>query len=249
MCPRQPLMLAPLWFRHRQPCAQCRPEWAGAHSSRRIDLFESVMTDHPSSPPCLCPMRIRHPLCPCIADLRLCCQCGVPIALNPANMCVNCIRNQVDITEGIPKQITANFCKNCDRWLQPPNSWVPAQLESKELMALLLRKIKVGCQREWACILWCIQLTRPYTYTLAFSPRNMTGPQPSASRRRLFHLDGAAFASTQDEAHHSEGGFCLHHSPAGVPNRGCDGKHDVHRLQPPHGTEHVEHGCASASEG
>ena len=58
-------------------------------------------------------------------------------------MCVNCIRNEVDITEGIPKQITVNFCKNCDRWLQPPNSWIVAQLESKELMALMLRKLKV----------------------------------------------------------------------------------------------------------
>jgi nonsense-mediated mRNA decay protein 3 len=74
----------------------------------------------------------------------LCCQCGVSMPANQANMCLNCIRNQVDITEGIPKQLTAQWCKNCERWLQPPNSWIVAALESKELMALLLRKIKVS---------------------------------------------------------------------------------------------------------
>lgn len=36
---------------------------------------------------------------------RLCCLCGTSIAPNPSNMCVNCIRSQVDITEGIQKQV------------------------------------------------------------------------------------------------------------------------------------------------
>ena len=46
---------------------------------------------------------------------RLCCQCGVNIEPNPANMCVACVRTQVDITEGIPKQATLHFCKGCER--------------------------------------------------------------------------------------------------------------------------------------
>ena len=73
----------------------------------------------------------------------LCCQCGISIMPSPASMCVNCIRNEVDITEGIPKQITVNWCKNCERWLQPPTQWVPCQIESKELLALLIKKLKV----------------------------------------------------------------------------------------------------------
>ncbi|KAJ3079272.1 hypothetical protein HK102_003911 [Quaeritorhiza haematococci] len=72
----------------------------------------------------------------------LCATCGTPIPPNPANMCVNCIRNEVDITEGIPKQATLHFCKGCERYLQPPNIWVSAQLESRELLALCLRKLK-----------------------------------------------------------------------------------------------------------
>ena len=36
----------------------------------------------------------------------LCCECGTAIDPNPANLCVGCLRTQVDITEGIPKQVT-----------------------------------------------------------------------------------------------------------------------------------------------
>ncbi|CAO3616970.1 unnamed protein product [Cunninghamella blakesleeana] len=57
-------------------------------------------------------------------------------------MCVNCIRNEVDITEGIPKQATIHFCKNCERYLQPPGIWVVAALESRELLTLCLKKLK-----------------------------------------------------------------------------------------------------------
>lgn len=47
----------------------------------------------------------------------LCCTCGVPIPPNPANMCVACLRTQVDISEGIPKQVTVHFCKQCERFV------------------------------------------------------------------------------------------------------------------------------------
>ncbi|KAK4520669.1 Uridine/cytidine kinase [Mucor velutinosus] len=68
--------------------------------------------------------------------------CGAPTPPNAANMCVNCIRNEVDITEGIPKQATLHFCRNCERYLQPPGLWVNAQLESRELLTLCLKKLK-----------------------------------------------------------------------------------------------------------
>lgn len=35
-----------------------------------------------------------------------------------------------------------NFCRNCDRYLSPPNSWLLAELESRELLAICLRKLK-----------------------------------------------------------------------------------------------------------
>lgn len=97
--------------------------------------------------------------------------CGTPIQPNGANLCVNCLRNScvvrtctahvailltsslplcpppprtysVDITEGIPKQTTVNFCRGCERYLSPPAQWTRCELESRELLAICLRKLK-----------------------------------------------------------------------------------------------------------
>jgi len=72
----------------------------------------------------------------------LCCLCGVVMDANPSSMCVNCLRSQVDITEGIPKQSAVYFCRQCERYHVPPRNWVYAQLESKELLALLIKKLR-----------------------------------------------------------------------------------------------------------
>lgn len=72
----------------------------------------------------------------------LCADCGTPIEPNSANLCIACLRNSVDITEGIPKQATVNFCRNCERFLSPPNTWTIAQPESRELLAICLKKLK-----------------------------------------------------------------------------------------------------------
>ena len=50
----------------------------------------------------------------------------------------------VDITEGIPKQSSINFCRNCSRYLSPPQSWVGCELESRELLSICLRKLRVS---------------------------------------------------------------------------------------------------------
>ena len=39
-------------------------------------------------------------------------------------------------------QVTIQFCRFCERYLQPPQQWVQAALESRELMALCLKKLK-----------------------------------------------------------------------------------------------------------
>ncbi|XP_044728459.1 60S ribosomal export protein NMD3 [Chrysoperla carnea] len=72
----------------------------------------------------------------------LCCECGVAIEPNPANMCVGCIRARIDISEGIPKQGVLYFCRGCERYLQPPADWIQCTLESRELLALCLKKLK-----------------------------------------------------------------------------------------------------------
>ncbi|KAJ4473164.1 NMD3 family-domain-containing protein [Lentinula aciculospora] len=72
----------------------------------------------------------------------LCADCGTPIVPNSANLCVACLRNSVDVTEGIPKQASVSFCRNCERFLAPPQAWVLARPESSELLALCLKKLK-----------------------------------------------------------------------------------------------------------
>eukprot|EP01024_Parvocaulis_polyphysoides_P010056 TRINITY_DN1331_c3_g1_i1.p2 TRINITY_DN1331_c3_g1~~TRINITY_DN1331_c3_g1_i1.p2 ORF type:complete len:239 (+),score=25.04 TRINITY_DN1331_c3_g1_i1:104-820(+) len=76
----------------------------------------------------------------------LCCMCGVPIQPNPSNTCVNCIRQQVDISEGIPKQVHITYCSTCSRYLSPPKHWVKASLESKELLTFCIKRIR-GLQK------------------------------------------------------------------------------------------------------
>ncbi|KAF7596736.1 ribosome-binding protein [Aspergillus hancockii] len=79
-----------------------------------------------------------------IAPTILCCNCGAPIdGTTSANaLCPDCVRLTVDISEGIQREAVIHTCKDCERWLQPPTSWVSAALESKELLALCLRKLR-----------------------------------------------------------------------------------------------------------
>lgn len=73
---------------------------------------------------------------------RLCCLCGTTIAPNPAGMCAACLRGQVDITEGIQKQVSILWCKQCGRYLQPPKHWLKAELESKELLTFCIKRVR-----------------------------------------------------------------------------------------------------------
>ena len=74
----------------------------------------------------------------------LCCNCGAPIdgTASAGAMCYDCIRLTVDISQGIPREATLHHCRDCERWLQPPSQWITARPESRELLALCLRKLR-----------------------------------------------------------------------------------------------------------
>jgi nonsense-mediated mRNA decay protein 3 len=74
----------------------------------------------------------------------LCCNCGSPIDGTTAvgALCYDCVKTNVDISEGIQREATIHMCRDCDRWMSPPNSWVAAAPESRELLALCLRKLR-----------------------------------------------------------------------------------------------------------
>lgn len=70
----------------------------------------------------------------------LCCLCGASISPNAANMCTECVKQRVDLSVGIAKQASVVFCKECGRYQRPP--WQAMELESAELLALCLKRIK-----------------------------------------------------------------------------------------------------------
>ena len=76
----------------------------------------------------------------------LCAMCGLQFtpSLNKTTMCTKCIANTQDITQGVTKEAILNFCRFCKRYLRPP--WVQCPRESKELLAICLKKIK-GLQK------------------------------------------------------------------------------------------------------
>ncbi|XP_070031512.1 uncharacterized protein [Nicotiana tomentosiformis] len=72
----------------------------------------------------------------------LCCKCGILMQPNAAYMCAKCLRSEVDITEGLQKHVVIIHCPECDSYLQPPRSWIKAQLESKELLTFCIKRLK-----------------------------------------------------------------------------------------------------------
>lgn len=49
-----------------------------------------------------------------------CCLCGVLMVPNGSNTCIQCLKAQVDITEGISRTVALQWCKECNRYLGPP---------------------------------------------------------------------------------------------------------------------------------
>jgi nonsense-mediated mRNA decay protein 3 len=74
----------------------------------------------------------------------LCCNCGAPIDGTTATgaLCYDCVKLTVDISQGVQREATIHFCRDCDRWLLPPATWITALPESRELLALCLKKLR-----------------------------------------------------------------------------------------------------------
>uniref|UniRef100_A0A803KZ99 60S ribosomal export protein NMD3 n=1 Tax=Chenopodium quinoa TaxID=63459 RepID=A0A803KZ99_CHEQI len=74
----------------------------------------------------------------------LCCKCGISMQPNAANMCVRCLCSEIDITEGLQKQVRISYCPKCETYLQPPNTRVRADPESKELLTFCLKRLNLA---------------------------------------------------------------------------------------------------------
>lgn len=75
-----------------------------------------------------------------------CCICGTQIPANPIGTCDLCLRNRVDITASIQRQLILPHCKHCNRYNRSPQ-WLACEWESAELLALCLKRIR-GLQSD-----------------------------------------------------------------------------------------------------
>jgi len=75
--------------------------------------------------------------------VEICCpECGINFdpSISKNTICVTCLSKKYDITEGLTKQAVLNWCRYCKRYQRPP--WVYCEIESKELLAICLKKIR-----------------------------------------------------------------------------------------------------------
>lgn len=75
------------------------------------------------------------------ASIILCCKCNLPTAANETRLCFECLKAEANITEGISELNSVNYCKSCERYESKP-TWLRCEWESKELLALCLRRVK-----------------------------------------------------------------------------------------------------------
>ena len=109
-----------------------------AEEAMGVDDTQSMKTQGGTSIP-----RIKSELVEAnrlMAAMVRCCICGIMTQSNAANTCINCLKSQIDITEGISKSLTIQHCRDCNRYQRPP--WTLCELESAELLAICLKNIK-----------------------------------------------------------------------------------------------------------
>ena len=107
----------------------------------------------------------------------LCCECGTLIDPNPSNTCAPCLSKRTDITNEIQKEGVLKWCSKCDRFNAPPNNWYVCPPESKQLLALCLKKVK-GLNRVRlvdACFVWTEEHSRRIKLKLTVQKEVSTG--------------------------------------------------------------------------
>mmetsp|Transcript_11814 Transcript_11814/g.13736 ORF Transcript_11814/g.13736 Transcript_11814/m.13736 type:complete len:562 (-) Transcript_11814:228-1913(-) len=86
----------------------------------------------------------------------VCCVCGTSMKPNQANTCAACLQSKFDITEYVGKSGVLFKCRGCERYQKDTIGWLDCKPESKELLALCLRKVKglKTVKLVDACFVW-----------------------------------------------------------------------------------------------
>lgn len=94
----------------------------------------------------------------------LCWNCSKPVdGTTGLTLCVECLRSKSRIADDIPREAAVQFCRGCERFLVPPSSWVQAQPESRELLAILLRKLPIAKNSNIRLVDACFEWTEPHS--------------------------------------------------------------------------------------
>lgn len=99
----------------------------------------------------------------------LCCICGVEIkGPSQGARCANCLKSEVDITQGVSRHHHVQHCSTCGRWLKPGGStqqWVTAELETRDLLGVCLKHVK-GISKERSLVDAGFIYTEPHSKEL-----------------------------------------------------------------------------------
>ena len=136
---------APISRRNRPPRCISRPEFDRPFENRvQIRRFarllscadETLVFGLTFCSALFCSVLLWLPVPPPRPRVSLCPLCGMAMEAggNAANICGTCLSNNVDVTEGIPKQVIIYQCRGCDRSVHPSVS----------------RQWGVGCGVYWA---------------------------------------------------------------------------------------------------
>ncbi|GAB5030765.1 60s ribosomal export protein [Nannochloropsis oceanica] len=69
----------------------------------------------------------------------LCPLCGLSMESNAANRCGNCVRSEINLQADVAPVGPLIQCKGCFKWRTKSKHWVAADLESRELLTLVLK--------------------------------------------------------------------------------------------------------------
>ena len=96
----------------------------------------------------------------------LCCLCGTSIEPNDAAMCIDCLRQQFDLSAIISPTNELIACRKCDRFQTTKDHWQHHDLESAGLLAACLKKISAINNGKAKLIEACWIWTEPHCQRL-----------------------------------------------------------------------------------
>ena len=82
--------------------------------------------------------------------LGRCCECGIGFdpRTHPTMTCVNCLQARADIAEGVCPNGQLFRCRRCLRYCGGATTYVACEPESRELMAICLKRVRGSKESE-----------------------------------------------------------------------------------------------------